>query len=188
MRINKTLVFLPPLVLSALLLQACSPEQWQAIATGFAGTQTAGYPLTVLAATAAAYTNTAQTIAAGWTDARATEYMAMTMTAKGEGSDPTLVSVTVDTYCRNGPGLDYRVVTTITIGEVVQVVAVYSGSEYVVVRLPDGSECWLWLRYAEPSDFSGIGLPEADPPPPPTATNTPRPPRKPTPTPTFEIN
>jgi len=107
---------------------------------------------------------------------------------EGSHSGNVFVTVTVDTFCRSGPGAEYKALTTITIGEKVQVVAVYSGSEYVVVRRADGSECWLWLRYAEPSDFSGIGLPEADPPPPPTATNTPRPPRKPTPTPTFEIN
>ena len=195
MRINKTLVFLPPLVLSALLLQACSPEQWQAIATGFAGTQTAGAPLTVLAATAARATSIAatqqqfiyvQTRDAAWTDARATDYMAMTQTAAAGGGE--FVSVTVDTFCRSGPGANYDLLGTVTVGQKVQVVAVYSGSEYVVVRLPDGSECWLWLRYAEPNDFSNSGLPEAVPPPAPTPTNTPRPPRKPTATPTFTIN
>jgi len=96
--------------------------------------------------------------------------------------------VSVDTFCRNDPGLEYKALTTITVGEVVEVMAVYPGSEYVVVRLPDGSECWLWLRYADKSDFSGYDLPEATPPPAPTPTFTPRPPRKPTPTPTFEIN
>ena len=100
-----------------------------------------------------------------------------------------LVSVSVDTFCRNGPGLEYKALTTITVGEFVEVVAVYPGSEYVVVRRPgDSYDCWLWLRYADKADFSGYDLPEATPPPAPTPTYTPRPPRKPTATPTFTIN
>jgi len=114
-----------------------------------------------------------------------------TLTPTGESTatpEAAFVSVSVDTFCRSGPGIEYKALTTIAVGEVVEVVAVYSGSEYVVVRRADGSECWLWLRYADKTDFSGYDLAEATLPPPPTPTFTPRPPRKPTPTPTFEIN
>jgi len=111
-----------------------------------------------------------------------------TLTSPGAAGTPS-VSVSVDTFCRNGPGLEYKALTTITVGEFVEVVAVFPGSEYVVVRRPgDSYDCWLWLRYADKTDFSGYDLAEATPPPAPTPTFTPRPPRKPTPTPTFEIN
>jgi len=106
----------------------------------------------------------------------------------GAAGTPT-VSVSVDTFCRSGPGSEFKALTTITVGEVVEVIAVYPGSEYVVVKRPgDSYDCWLWLRYADKTDFSGTELPEATLPPPPTPTFTPRPPRRPTATPTFTIN
>lgn len=86
------------------------------------------------------------------------------------------VSVSVDTHCRSGPGSNYKLLDTVSVGEKVEVIGVFPGSEYVVVRLPSGGECWLWLRYADRTDFSEFNLPEATQPPMPTATPTPQPP------------
>jgi hypothetical protein len=107
----------------------------------------------------------------------------------GASGDPVFISVTVDTNCRSGPRTNYPALATISAGERVEVVAVFPGSEYVVVKLPSGGECWLWLRYATTTDFSGNKLPVATQPPTPTPTDTPRPTKTPmppsaTPTPT----
>lgn len=85
-----------------------------------------------------------------------------------------LVSVSVDTNCRSGPRVDYSLLTTILVGEEVEVVATFPGSDYVVVRRINGSgSCWLWLRYANRTDFSGYNLPVATQPPTSTPTRTP---------------
>jgi len=207
----RALLFL--LIVSSLVLQACSPEVWNAAfiaaQTNVAATKTKnafcrevtafvpdGCPTWTERPTATVFAGgphvlkTQAALETGFVGTQ-TAYAhqlgteAVLTRAAGGG---VFVSVTVDTFCRSGPGVEYKALTMIAVGEVVEVVAVYSGSEYVVVRRADGSECWLWLRYAEPSDFSKSGLPEATLPPPPTPTDTPRPPRKPTATPTFTIN
>jgi hypothetical protein len=72
--------------------------------------------------------------------------------------------------------VDYRLLTTILVGEQVQVLAVFPGSDYVVVMRPGGAgNCWLWLRYADRTDFSGYNLPVATQPPTSTPTFTPSP-------------
>jgi len=95
-----------------------------------------------------------------------------------------LVSVNTDTNCRTGPRLDYSHVVTIPVGQEVEVVAIFPGSEYVVVKRPDSNgDCWLWLRYANRTDFSEFGLPTATQPPSPTPTKTPT--KTPAPTAAF---
>jgi hypothetical protein len=84
-----------------------------------------------------------------------------------------LVSVSVDTNCRTGPRSDYGHLTTIPVGVEVEVIAIFPGSDYAVIQRPDGSgDCWLWLRYANRSDFSEYNLPAATQPPTPVATKT----------------
>jgi hypothetical protein len=87
-----------------------------------------------------------------------------------------MVSVSTETNCRSGPGIQYGFLTSILVGEEVEVVAVFPNSEYVVVKRPGSSgQCWLWLRYADRTDFSAYGLPIATQPPTPTPTYTPTP-------------
>jgi hypothetical protein len=87
-----------------------------------------------------------------------------------------LVSVNTDTNCRSGPRLDYSYLVTVSVGQKVEVVAIFPGSEYVVVKRPDGNgDCWLWLRYADRTDFSEFNLPTATQPPTPIPTKTPVP-------------
>jgi hypothetical protein len=116
----------------------------------------------------------------------AAENLRETLSAGGS-LDEVFISVTADTNCRSGPAANYTALATVLVGEKVQVVAKFPGSDYVVVKLPDGSECWLWLRYATETDFSDKLLPIATQPHTPTPTYTPFPtktPRPPTPTPT----
>jgi len=94
-----------------------------------------------------------------------------------EGQSPTsppmpsvpMVSVSVNTNCRTGPGSDYEIVGGLLVGEQAQIVMRSSIPDFVLIDLPDGSgqTCWLWMQYGtQTGDTSG--LPEATPPPTPT--------------------
>jgi hypothetical protein len=86
------------------------------------------------------------------------------------------VSVSTDTHCRFGPSQHYKLITTILAGQPVEVLKTFAGSDYVVVKNPNAAgDCWLWLRYADTSDFSAYQLPTATQPPTPTPTITPSP-------------
>lgn len=83
-----------------------------------------------------------------------------------------MVSVSQDTNCRRGPSINYGLITTILVGQQVQVLKTFSNS-YAVVQNPNGSgDCWLYLQYANTTDFSAYGLAAATQPPTPTATFT----------------
>lgn len=83
------------------------------------------------------------------------------------------ISVSTNTNCRTGPGVIYDWITTVNVGEQVEVLQTFS-SDYAVVRNPHGSvNCWLWLQYASQTNFSGYNLPQATQPPTPTNTATP---------------
>lgn len=94
-------------------------------------------------------------------------------------STPTvpLISVSLATNCRVGPGRAYDRVGALLVGEVAEVFGVNPTGEYWYIRNPDsGAEfCWLWGEYAT---LSGnlAALPIYTPPP------------TPTPTPAFEVN
>lgn len=158
------------LALSVLLAACGGLSTEDAIATGIAQTQQISQLETAAAGGAATATPAAQPT---------------NTTAPGETAEPTsaiaLVSVSVDTNCRSGPSQHYRLVTTVTIGQEVEVLKTFAGSDYVVVKNPNSSgDCWLWLRYANTSDFSAYNLPTATQPPTPTPTITP------SPTPSFD--
>lgn len=87
-----------------------------------------------------------------------------------------LVSVNTDTNCRSGPSQHYKLVTTVLAGQQVEVLKTFDGSDYVVIKNPNGAgDCWLWLRYADTTDFTAYNLPTATQPPTPTPTITPSP-------------
>lgn len=84
------------------------------------------------------------------------------------GLTSVFVTVSRDTNCRTGPSIDYDLVAIAEAGEPHEVVAIYPLAYYVVIQNPNGvGDCWLWLGYADQTDFRGLGLPEAVPPPPP---------------------
>jgi uncharacterized protein YraI len=156
---NRQIVFTLGLFVFAALLPACGGQGVQAgIETAIAQTRQVSGLQTAAAQPQASATET-----------KAAE------TVEATPSIP-LVSVSTDTNCRTGPRLDYSHVVTIPVGQEVEVVAIFPGNEYVVVKRPDGNgECWLWLRYADRTDFSSYGLPVATQPPTPTPTKTPIP-------------
>ncbi len=81
-----------------------------------------------------------------------------------------MVSVSVDTNCRTGPGTAYDIVGVLHVGETAEVVgqAPYGGSW--IIKNPDGAgTCWLWDQYATVMGNTQ-GLPEYDIPPTPTPT------------------
>lgn len=98
-----------------------------------------------------------------------------------------LISVSVPTNCRNGPGKVYDMVGALLVGEIAEVYGRDPTSNYWYIRNPDwGDEfCWVWGEYAT---LTGpvLLLPIFTPPPTPTPTFTPSPTLTPTPSPAFK--
>ncbi len=61
-----------------------------------------------------------------------------------------MVSVSVDTNCRTGPGQAYDIVGALLVGETTEVTGKNTSSGYWIVKNPDKptSTCWLWGEYA----------------------------------------
>jgi hypothetical protein len=153
MKTRKLIVFL--FVLSAFVLQACGPDVQAGIATGIAQTQ---------------QISALQTAAAGGAPVQSVPEV-------GESSNTVpLVSVSQNTNCRSGPRVDYTLLTTINVGQQVEVLKIFS-NDYVLVKNPNGSgDCWLFLQFADTTDFNAFNLTAATQPPTPKPTNTPKPP------------
>lgn len=98
-----------------------------------------------------------------------------------------LISVSVPTNCRNGPGKVYEWVGALLVGEIAEVYGRDPTNNYWYIPNPDsGSEfCWVWGEYAT---LTGpiLLLPVFTPPPTPTPTFTPLPTFTPTPFPAFK--
>lgn len=92
-----------------------------------------------------------------------------------------LISVSVPTNCRTGPGKVYRMVGALLVGESAQVYGINPTGQYWYIRNPDSSNgfCWVWGQYATIVGNTTF-LPVYTPPPTPTPTFTP------TPSPDFE--
>lgn len=175
MKIRQVLCF--TWVALAFLLSACGGQDAQAaIETGIAQTLQISQLETAAAGAGQAQeqpTATPEGAAAAEEEGPPTDTPTATLSPT---PSTALVSVSTDTNCRSGPRIDYTLLTTILVGEEVEVVATYPGDDYVVVRRPGGSGvCWLWLRYANRTDFSAYNLPAATQPPTSTPTLTPTP-------------
>lgn len=100
-----------------------------------------------------------------------------------------LISVSVATNCRNGPGKVYDRVGALLVGETAEVFGRDPSSNYWYIRNPKGSPafCWVWGNYAT---LTGpfLLLPVLTPPPTPTATFTPLPTFTATPSPSFKAD
>lgn len=89
--------------------------------------------------------------------------------------DKPMVSVSVNTNCRKGPGLQYDIVGALAVGEQAEVIGVAETANYWVIRNPrQAGECWLWGQYATVVGQIS-GLPRRTPPPTPTPSFTPTP-------------
>src|SRR5215204_5853395 len=80
-----------------------------------------------------------------------------------------LISVSVDTNCRVGPGKVYKRVSALLVGEVAEVAGRDPTGAYWLIRNPDSGQefCWLWGEYAILTG-NFMGLPMFTPPPTPT--------------------
>jgi len=69
-----------------------------------------------------------------------------------------IVTVSANTNCRSGPGVDYDIVGALTIGQQTEVVGKYSATNYWIIKNPLGSgTCWLWGEHATVNgDTAGI--------------------------------
>ncbi len=87
-----------------------------------------------------------------------------------------MVSVSVDTNCRIGPGKVYKLLGALLVGEQTEIIARDPSNQYWYVRNPDkpGEFCWLWGQYATTTGNTG-SLPVFTPPPTPTFTPSPTP-------------
>jgi hypothetical protein len=85
-------------------------------------------------------------------------------------SEVPMVSVSVSTNCRVGPGKVYDRVGALLEGEEAEIVAKDSQGLYWYIRNPDkeGGFCWLWGNYASTTGDTG-SLPVFTPPPTPTS-------------------
>jgi hypothetical protein len=166
---RKTITFL---FLFSSILAACAPGQSSesAIQTGIA--QTLQIAQLETAAAGGGQVQPTTDPGAPANTAAPTEVPSATLSATP--SIPT-TTVTQNTNCRTGPSQFYSLVTTVTVGQVVEVLKTFSSS-YVVIRNPNGSgDCWLFLQYASETDFGSFNLQQATQPPTPfpTATATP---------------
>src|SRR5512143_1906775 len=94
-----------------------------------------------------------------------------TMTAYGP-----MISVSVPTNCRVGPGKVYTQVGALLVGQTVPVYGRTADGTYWYIRNPDrpDSFCWVWGNYATVTGLAA-GVPVYTPPPSPTPSNTPTP-------------
>lgn len=138
-------------------------------------------------------TSIAQTIAARQTEAVLNNPPTATFTSLPETptstAEPTLspapdftatletpmISVSVDTNCRTGPGAIFERVGILLVGEIAEIVGREPKGEFWYIRNPDAADgvefCWVWGEYAT---VSGNTLPllYLSPPPPPAAAVT----------------
>lgn len=101
-----------------------------------------------------------------------TDTMVPTLVYTSTPSVP-MVSVSVPTNCRIGPGAVYDQVSVLLTGMQAEVVARIADGSYWVIRNPAGSSgtCWLWGYYATVEGPTG-SLPVWGPPPTPTPAAT----------------
>ncbi len=63
--------------------------------------------------------------------------------------DTPMVSVSIDTNCRRGPGKQYDIIGALLVGESAQVTGKSADGVFWIIQNPDrAGECWLWANYA----------------------------------------
>ncbi len=84
-----------------------------------------------------------------------------------------MVSVSMDTNCRTGPGKVYDMTGSLLVGQSAEIVGREAGNQYWVIRDPKnpGNICWLWGYYATVTGDTSK-LPVITPPPTPTPAFT----------------
>ncbi len=60
-----------------------------------------------------------------------------------------IITVSANTNCRSGPGVDYDIVGALTIGQQAEVVGKSSTTSYWIIKNPNAAgNCWLWGEHA----------------------------------------
>ena len=80
-----------------------------------------------------------------------------------------MVSVSVETNCRTGPGQAYDILGVLPVGQSAEMIGRTSSSDTWVIKLPSNPAiiCWLWAQYSTPVGNTA-GLPVYPTPPTPT--------------------
>ena len=79
-----------------------------------------------------------------------------------------MVSVSVNTNCRSGPGDPYAILGILSVGQTAEVVGRSPLNDNWIIKLPpQDNTCWLWEQYATVTGNTA-GLPVINPPPSPT--------------------
>jgi hypothetical protein len=88
-------------------------------------------------------------------------------------SGTPMVSVSVQTNCRSGPGTAYDILGVLPVGQSAEVVGRSVYSDNWIIKLPSNPAitCWLWVQYATVVGDTA-GLPVFNPPPTPTPSPT----------------
>lgn len=162
-----------------LAMLACSPSTpvpvpTQSIDTAIAETAAIAMTQTALALPPALETFTPESTLTATVTATDTPIAALLFTAT---SQVAMITVSVATNCRNGPGKVYDYEGALLAGDTTEVLARDPSGEYWYARNPDSSGaeyCWLWGKYATVTGNTSI-LPVYTPPPTPTSTFTPVP-------------
>ena len=80
-----------------------------------------------------------------------------------------MVSVTVGTNCRSGPGREYLILGGAQVGVKFIMVGRNTQTNYWIIRLADGQECWLWGEHAilegDVASLPEYAIPAPPPPP-----------------------
>jgi hypothetical protein len=86
-----------------------------------------------------------------------------------------MITVSVDTNCRSGPGANFAYLSALLVGEQAEVVGKYAATSPGYWIIKKGTvTCWLWGKYATVQGDTNA-LPEMVPPPSPTPSCTPSP-------------
>ena len=92
----------------------------------------------------------------------------------GERAYAVMVSVSVDTDCRLGPGDAYEYVGSLLVGDEAEVMARSDDGMFFYIQLPNVplDDCWIWAQYAQvQGELREVAV--YTPPPPPMTTATP---------------
>lgn len=101
--------------------------------------------------------------------------LTFTPTVEGIPTPPVpIISVSVSTNCRSGPGKVYDYQSALVVGKVAEILATEPTGKYWLIHSPDEPDklCWVWGQYATIAGDTSQ-LPVYTPPPTPTRTNTP---------------
>jgi hypothetical protein len=87
---------------------------------------------------------------------------------------PATVTVSVETNCRKGPGLNYESVYSMSVSDVAEVIGKNTFTNYWIIKIPNhgGAICWLWGRYATVAGNTAVLVEYSTPTPQSTATAT----------------